>query len=194
MKTSSKSLLSELTSLTTNLLKVAETQFLSLPKEALYRRPRPDSWSVAECLEHLAIYGDYYHSVIRQKMNEKKSLASQPLFQSGWLGKYFVEMIRLKNGVPAKKMQTKGSYNPLKQGKVRENIVEVFIQQQKEMLELLHKAQDANLEKIRIPISIAPFLTIKLGDTFRFVIYHNERHLAQAEKAKVATFAGSLMV
>jgi hypothetical protein len=194
MKTSSTSLIEELTFLTTNLLKVADTQFLSLPKEALYRRPRPDSWSVAECLEHLAIYGEYYHAVIRQKLNEKKSLPSHPLFQSGWLGEYFVEMIRLKNGVPVKKMQTKSSYNPLKKSKVRENIVELFIQQQKELLELLHKAQDANLEKIRIPISIAPFLTIKLGDALRFVIYHNERHIAQALKAKAATFSGSLVV
>ncbi|GAB4338247.1 MAG: DinB family protein [Flammeovirgaceae bacterium] len=194
MKTFSKPLLSELTVLTNNLLRIAETQFLTMPKDALYRRPRPDAWSVAECLEHLAIYGDYYLSVIRQKISEKKDLPLQPIFQSGWLGEYFVRMIRLKNGVSAKKMKTKNSYNPLKQGRVRENVVQVFIQQQKEMLELLQISHHTNLEKIRVPISIAPFLTIKLGDAFRFVIYHNERHIAQAEKAKAATFVGSLVV
>ncbi|MEY4902729.1 MAG: hypothetical protein RLZZ292_544, partial [Bacteroidota bacterium] len=41
-------------------------------------------------------------------------------------------------------------------------------------------AQHASLGKVRVPVSITRFLKLKLGDTLRFVIYHNERHVQQA--------------
>ena len=50
------------------------------------------------------------------------------------------------------------------------------------MLQLLSLAHDKNLNNIRIPISINKWIKIKLGDTFRFVIYHNERHIQQAKR------------
>ena len=40
---------------------------------------------------------------------------------------------------------------------------------------------EIDLGKIKIPISIAPFVKIKLGDTLRFIVYHNERHIVQAQ-------------
>lgn len=39
------------------------------------------------------------------------------------------------------------------------------------------------VEKIRIPISINQLIKIRLGDSLRFVIYHNQRHFQQALQA-----------
>ena len=50
------------------------------------------------------------------------------------------------------------------------------------MMELLDRAKSANLAKIRIPITIYPWLKLKLGDTFRFSVNHNERHVIQSMK------------
>ena len=48
---------------------------------------------------------------------------------------------------------------------------------------MLHNLEQTELEnKTRIPISINKWIKIKLGDTFRFVIYHNERHIQQAKR------------
>ena len=57
-----------------------------------------------------------------------------------------------------------------------------------QLLELLDKAAGINLGKVKTAISISPLIKLKLGDTFRVVIYHNERHLQQAMKA-----AGNLL-
>jgi uncharacterized damage-inducible protein DinB len=45
---------------------------------------------------------------------------------------------------------------------------------------LLQSAREVDLNRTKTAISITKLITLKLGDTFRFVITHNERHMAQA--------------
>ena len=45
-----------------------------------------------------------------------------------------------------------------------------------------HASKNVNLDKIKTAISISKLIRLKLGDTFRVLIYHNERHIKQAEK------------
>ena len=58
-----------------------------------------------------------------------------------------------------------------------------FIDQQERMLKLIEKARSVNLNMVRIPISILPWLRLKLGDTFGFYTAHHRRHVLQAERA-----------
>jgi len=48
------------------------------------------------------------------------------------------------------------------------------------MLRLLTQARQADLSATRVPLSIAPFLRLRLGDVFGFNVAHNERHVQQA--------------
>jgi hypothetical protein len=59
----------------------------------------------------------------------------------------------------------------------------MFARQLQTMLELLHLAAKTDLNKVRTSISISSLIRLKLGDTLRVVIYHNERHIRQAERA-----------
>lgn len=43
-------------------------------------------------------------------------------------------------------------------------------------------ARNKDLGKIKTSISISKWIKLKLGDTFRVIIYHNERHIVQANK------------
>ena len=54
------------------------------------------------------------------------------------------------------------------------------------MLQLLEEAKSVDLNAVRIPISIAKFIKLKLGDVFMFLIAHNLRHVKQAERAIAA--------
>jgi hypothetical protein len=49
---------------------------------------------------------------------------------------------------------------------------------------LLDKAKNVSLGKTKTGISISKLIKLKLGDTFRFVIYHNIRHIEQAKRVK----------
>ena len=79
-----------------------------------------------------------------------------------------------------KKMKTPKDKNPLGENLTKESIL-IFIEQQKLLLQILENSEKIDLGKIKIPISIAPFVKIKLGDTLRFIVYHNERHIVQAQ-------------
>jgi len=48
---------------------------------------------------------------------------------------------------------------------------------------LLEEAKSVDLNAVRISISIAKFIKLKLGDVFMFLIAHNLRHVKQAERA-----------
>ena len=59
--------------------------------------------------------------------------------------------------------------------------IQEFEQQEVWLLQLLDKAGEVNINRIRIPISIAPFIKLKIGDVFGFIIAHHQRHFVQIE-------------
>jgi hypothetical protein len=116
---------------------------------------------------------------MKKRMNSS-SLPKTNVFKSGYLGNKFALDMLPKDGM--KTMNTFKSKNPIHSQLDKDKVLDTFIQQQKEFLELLEIAENKNLTKIKTSITL-PLLKFRLGDTFRFVIYHNERHVVQAKKA-----------
>lgn len=79
------------------------------------------------------------------------------------------------------KMKTFKDKNPIG-SKLDKKTIERFISQQEQILNLLDKSREIDLNKTKTAISITNLIKLKIGDTFRVVIYHNERHLEQANK------------
>lgn len=178
MKTTSKELLGELRALTVQNLEQAKRLY-QLSVEELNAKPAPKSWSALECLEHLNFYGRFYLPEIEKSIAEKK-YPSEEFFKSGWLGNQFAQSMLPKEKM--KKVKTLKSQNPI--GKVLgKEVIEEFIGQQEKMLELLSRASEVSLTRTRTAISIAKFVKLRLGDIFRLNIYHNQRHLLQADRA-----------
>ncbi|MFC0345495.1 DinB family protein [Epilithonimonas hispanica] len=99
-------------------------------------------------------------------------------FKTGFLGNYFASMMLPKEKL--NKMKTLKISN-LIHNLLDKSVIDEFIKQQNKMLELLEKAKTVDWEKTKTSISISKFIKLKLDDTFRFVIYHNLRHINQAE-------------
>jgi len=146
----------------------------------LNKRGYPDAWSAFECIAHLNIYGDYYIPEITKKIAQSSSLNPSPVFKSGILGNYFVKMVGPLD--TSKKMKTLSSANPLG-SKLDISTLHKFNKQQSAMLEILKNVASVDLNKTKTGISIAPWIKIKLGDTLRVVILHNQRHMEQALRA-----------
>jgi hypothetical protein len=62
------------------------------------------------------------------------------------------------------------------------SVVETFANQQRQIPDLLHAARTVDTIRTRTSISIYNWIKLRLGDTFRVVIYHNQHHLDQAER------------
>lgn len=167
------------------LKKAIEWQLIPHSKFAL--RPSPESWSANECLQHLNSYGRYYLPSIETVLNKSQRAEESNQFSPGWLGNYFTQlMMPTADGKLAKKMKSPRDHAP----KIiieSHSVIAEFIDQQEKLLQLLRKAKEIDLNRNRVGISIAPFIKLKLGDVFMFLIAHLLRHTKQAERAMVKT-------
>lgn len=178
MKLTSKKLLQNLLEITRENLNTVEN-LKNQPIEILNWKQDSESWSALECIEHINRYGDFYIPEITNRINASIHKSSE-IFKSNWLGKYFSKMVSYNENL--NKMKTFKSMNPLN-SKLNTQTLEKFINQQHQIIELLDNSKFVNLDKTKTAISISKLIKLKLGDTFRVLIYHNERHIKQAEKA-----------
>lgn len=174
-------LLQKLREITIKNMAIAEG-LAALDDATLHLRPRPDAWNALECLAHLNHYGDYYLPEIRRQLKATKHRDNTDTFTSSRLGNYFAA--GMKPGPKTRKVKAFKSANPANFTKQadRSHIAE-FIRQQKEMLELLKLAAQVDLTKTKTGISISNLIKLRLGDTLRVVVYHNWRHVEQAQRA-----------
>tara|TARA_B110000503_G_scaffold130446_1_gene203854 strand:+ start:104 stop:649 length:546 start_codon:yes stop_codon:yes gene_type:complete len=135
-----------------------------------------NSWSILECLEHLNLYGDFYIPEIKSKIENSSTLPNRN-FKPGMLGDYFAKGMLPKEKL--NKMKTFKDKNPIG-GALDKKVIQRFIAQQEQLLNLLDQTRKIDLNKTKTAISISKWIKLKLGDTFRVVIYHNDRHIAQA--------------
>ncbi|MEO5787515.1 MAG: DinB family protein [Gelidibacter sp.] len=150
--------------------------FSTLSTINLNWKARPNNWSILECLEHLNLYGDFYIPEINKKIESSKA-TSKKNFKSGVLGNYFAKSMLPKEKL--NKMKTFKDKNPSGSTWNKTTIAR-FISQQEQLLNLLDKSRNIDLNKTKTARSITNLIKLKLGDTFRVIVYHNERHLVQA--------------
>ena len=173
----SEVLISELIEMTKENFARSE-KFTKLSENELNFKINPEKWSILECFEHLNRYGDYYLPEIRSCIQTSLN-PNEGEFKSGILGNYFAKSMLPKEKL--NKMKTFKSMNPIGSN-LDKSVLDKFQKQQKTLLELLEQAKTVSLTKNKTGISISKWIKLRLGDTFRVVIYHNLRHIVQAEK------------
>lgn len=157
--------------LATEYLKAKDNTSLTL-------QPAEGKWSVAQVLAHLNSYGRYYLPAIKKSMDQSKEPAAV-WFKPGWFGNYFTKIMR--PGVDGKignKMKAPKDHRPTVIADAK-TVMQEFLTQQHELLQLLEDAKGKNIGRIRTPISISKLIKLKTGDTFRFLIAHEQRHFVQ---------------
>jgi hypothetical protein len=139
-------------------------------------------WSVAQVLEHLNMYSRHYLPLI-EKSVVHITKDTNAWFIPGVWGNYFTRMIMPKNVYEIKnRMKTAKSFTPEKSVNV-ENVFNEFVRHQEKFLQLLEVARRRNLSTVRIPTAISSLIRLKLGDMFRFLVAHEQRHMIQARNA-----------
>lgn len=168
-----ESLLELTNELSNKVKKLLEHSLLELNKKT-----NIDTWSALECIEHLNLYYEFYLPEISKRIIAKTDSSPTKYFKPGLIGGYFANAMKLDDG-KLKKMNTFKDKNP-KGSSLNYSSIHQFLNNQNKLIELLTKAKTINLNEVKTNITISKFFKLKLGDTFRFVIYHNERHIIQA--------------
>ena len=176
MKIKSETLINELIDLTKqNITKIDALNQCSGAN--LNWRPTLESWSILETIEHLNLYGYFYLPEINSCIEGTRSQADL-YFKSGLLGNYFAESMLPKEKL--NKMKTFKDKDPIG-SQLDKQVITECLKQQTQTIFLLNEARSVSLNRTKTAISISRWIKLKLGDTLRVVVYHNQRHLVQVE-------------
>ena len=180
MKLDQNLLIEELLSSTKETLHLVE-QFKSLSLDKLNYKTSPQTWSILECIEHLNLYGKFYLPEIESQLLKANRINKKEIFKSGFWGDYFISLIKTSNTKKFKAVKAMDSTG----ARLSVATLDQFIKQQEVLVSLLNKSRNVNLNKTKTAISLTKLLRLRLGDTLRFLVYHNERHVLQAKRIKV---------
>jgi uncharacterized protein (DUF2164 family) len=188
MKYLSETLLDDLYNQAETVIEMAVRDWQQLPHHIFNKPPGTGKWSAAQCLEHLNSYGRYYLPAIEKAFTAS---SAQPVkdFKSGLLGNYFYKlMLTDSSGKIRKKMAAPKNHQPPANLDAA-IVLSEFISQLEKTGQLITAAKQKNISKVKVPISIAPFIKLKAGDVLLFFIAHIGRHVQQAERALQAAGA-----
>lgn len=140
------------------------------------QRPSWGGWSVAEVFEHLCITDGLYaaplhalFSVERARLAPRRSPAWRPTL---W-GRLLLWSLNPRN---TRKSPAPAAFRP---GAVRENVVEMWLQQVEAMRSLMREADGLDLRALKLSSPAARLIRLNAGDAFALCAVHAQRHLGQ---------------
>ncbi len=157
-----------------------------LTDEQVNWQPSPDSWSVAQCLDHLARSNTIYAAALQDAVRQagaKGILRREPI-QPGWLSRIFIRWLepppRMKSRAP-KKIVPASHGNPA-------DVLEGFLHAQKAVRTVLLESASAGLDlnQIRFRNPFIRFLRFTVGAGLLILAAHDRRHLWQAGRVREA--------
>lgn len=151
-----------------------------LDSQLLNTSPAEDKWSVNQCIEHLILTLIHYLSAIEKGIDQANSKGIGPSLQykPGIIGNWFYhKMMPITSASKSSKFKTFRKLQP----KQIEEPIHKFLEKHYKFEQLVNEIHKQNLEKIRVVSLAGPLIKFKLGDAYRIVTAHNERHLLQSQ-------------
>jgi uncharacterized damage-inducible protein DinB len=163
--------------------------FDALSFNQLCTKPANGGWSIAECLQHLNLYGHYYLPHIHAAMTPNNLWQSyDTIYRSTWLGNQFANSMLPGKSGEFNKLKAPKSKQPLSE-QMPQTVLQDFYTQQDDYKKILASADAYNVNKAKTSISIMPVVKINLGDVLRFCVNHHVRHVQQAMRVYNQLFA-----
>ena len=155
------------------------TALSRLSEQELHQRPQPDAWSALEAIEHLNLWNDLYLGRTEAAIANTTTSPS-PEFTSSWLGNKFAA--GMKPGSKTRKVPTLRKLKPRTEGLTKATI-DTWLKDAERQRSLLDEARAVDLTRVKIKTALTSLLSMRLGDALRMIVYHNWRHIEQAERA-----------
>lgn len=147
------------------------------------RHPSADRWNAAECLEHLNRYGDFYLPLLEEATSVAHRTGGLEFYRTGLLGGSFAKSMKLnEHGFVGRAMRSPKGWNP-GNANLRDNGLLAFLDQQERYLGIIEAAREVDIRSQRVPLSLFKTIKISVGDMLQVLVYHNQRHMAQAIRA-----------
>lgn len=168
--------------------------FDSLTKEQITWKPDPNTWSIAECIEHLIVTDSQYIPNLTDALEraEGKRGGGDASYRPGFFAKKFINAAG-ENGKLKLKAPTK--FRPDQAGHGGDaGAGGRFIAGQENLRGLIRRADGLNINRTKLPSPISPLFRFSIGEAFTLMISHQKRHLAQAERMEEKVRSAKLEV
>lgn len=158
----------------------------SVTAEQFNWRPDAKRWSIGDCLEHLTMTLDLYLPVYRNCMEEARrrgQLGSGP-YRYGWFSGRFVASME-----PPPKIKVKARLGIEVTGLSTHepaDILRAFEERHAAFVALIRETNGVDLKRPRLTSLFSKFVSMPLGQWYRFNAAHDRRHLWQARQVMKA--------
>jgi hypothetical protein len=156
---------------------LSDAQFFWQPNEGR-------SWSIAQCLEHLAITNALYGHAIAKGVEAARTrgLTGGGPIAPSFLGRKFVESMEPP---VTRRFRSPGKVIP-RTAKTRDEIVRAFREGHDRMRGLIRAAAGIDVNRATFANPFFRFARVRVGTGLRVVPAHDRRHVWQAENVRKA--------
>lgn len=152
----------------------------SLSDDQINWKPDSDVWSVAECIEHLAVTNKLYFNEMERQFAEKQisCIDSDESVKHKFFGKLIMKAVD-----PSNDRKTK-TFNVFKPGRssYNRNVIDKLINIQKDLINLISASFNINFNKYVMSSPASKLIKENFSDVLEIIRLHNKRHLLQIDQ------------
>jgi hypothetical protein len=143
-------------------------------------RPAADTWSIAECLDHLNAAARAYLPKLDEGIAAavRRGVRAGGPFRHSWVGR-----LLLHTSEPPSRLRLRSPqlFQPAPGGS-RHDVVTALRAHQLEFIVRLRQANGLDLSRTRVTSPVSKWLRFPLGTLFAVIAAHERRHLCQARR------------
>ena len=146
--------------------------------------PRPNAWSVADCIDHLNVTARMYLPVLDEGIANaiRQGQYGEGPYAYWWLARMFVRMLEPP---PRFRTKTPAAFRP-PSGRTRHEIMAAFRAYQVQYVDRLRQANGLDIARARARSPVVSWMVFPLGCGFAAMAAHERRHLWQARQVTEA--------
>lgn len=158
----------------------ARQLFSDLSEAQLNWQPAPEKWSIAQCLEHLAVATNKFHPYFTAAIARAKKTNSHPVYRPSLMGGWLIKLVSPES---PRKLSAPKIFRPGDSPNVRRSLVN-FLEEQESFVQVVRTVEGIDYNKTRLRSPVTPLMRYSLADAFVITVVHGQRHLAQARRVR----------
>ena len=147
-------------------------------------RPRAESWSIGQCLEHLCISNEVYVAPIAASLGSSRGDGPVHEITPGWFARWFMRTY-IDPATQKKRARAPKRIAPVAP-QIDTSILDRFIASNARIREVIARAQAHDVNRVRFVNPFVPLIRFTVGTGLQLLTLHNHRHLLQAERVKLS--------
>jgi hypothetical protein len=154
-----------------------------LSEAQLNWKPSSDQWSIAQCLEHLAVATkgfDKYFSAALMQAKSKPPTTNSPVYKPTMMGGWLARHVAPES---PRKLRAPRMFRPADASAIQGSL-QMFLDEQQKFVDFVGQCQYIDYNKTRIRSPVTPLVRYSLADAFVITVLHAQRHLAQARRVR----------